>query len=131
MIKFKVEFHCVPSYNDYDREFETLDAAKLYVDKTMSKLMRYCREIRATINGYTEYERYELSLNGNLEFDSEEKALASTTVLLHTMEKLLDCKLDNDFYEKMFSVSKKVKKIQAQQINYFYKTDSIPLGSCD
>jgi len=128
MLKFEVEFHCVPRYNDCDGEFETLDAAKLYVNKTMSKLMNHCKEIHATITGYTEYEYYELSLNDTLEFDSEMKASISATELLHTMEELVGHRLGDAFYEKMFSISKKSEKIQAQPITYFYKTDSIPFG---
>lgn len=129
ILKYKVEFNCVPSYNDCDGEFETLDAVQLYVNKTMSKLMNYCREIHATITGSTEYEYYELSLNEVLKFDSEEKASISATELLHTMEALLGRQLSDVFYEKMFSISKKAKHIQAEPINYFYKTDSIHV--CD
>ena len=128
MLKFKVKFHCVPSYNDCDGEFETLDAAKLYVNKTMPKLMNHCRNIHATITGSTEYEYYELSLNETLEFDSKEKASISATELLHTMEALLGHRLGDAFYEKMFSIRKKQKNIQSKPINYFYKTDSIPFS---
>ena len=124
MIKYKVEFHCIPNHNDCDGEFETLDAAKLYVNKTMSKLMNHCREIHATITGYTEYEYYELLLNETLEFDSEKKALISATELLRTMEELLGHQLGDVFYEKMFSISKKQKNIESYPMTYLYKTNA-------
>ena len=128
MLKYKAEFHCIPDCNNCYGEFKTLNAAKSYVNETMSKLMYRCREIHATITGYTEYEYYELSLNGVLEFNSKEKASISATELLNTMEALLGHRLDDDFYEKMFSISKKQKNIQSHPITYSYKTDSIPFG---
>lgn len=128
MSEYKAEFHCIPDYNNCDGEFKTLNAAKSYVNKTMSKLMPHCREIRATITGYTEHECYELLLNGVLKFSSEKDAEESVRILSYTIESLLGHQVDDDFFEKMFSISKRNESVQLNPINYFYKTDAKTFG---
>lgn len=123
---FEVRVNTIPEFPIPVKHYLYLDDAKKAAKEEMSTLIKQkpIAKIDIVISGESSDNRYELSFNENLKFQTLEAANEAAYLIAQAMEESLGHMLDFDFLERMFTIKACSTGVPVKPIHYTYENDA-------